>query len=112
MHAARTLLKLRFTIAVLVMAALLLAQWTGLAHSIDHGPIASIHMDASKDVDSEGGSHSCLAFDAAAIADAIVLPPFAVLPIAGAKVLALWAAFTSWEPPPVLHFSSRAPPVS
>lgn len=95
----------------MLMAVLLFAQWIGLAHRIDHGPLASLHMDASDGQEPEA-EHSCLAFDAATVADAIGLPPFATPPIASAKLFALWVAFASWDPPFSPCFSSRAPPVS
>jgi hypothetical protein len=112
MYAARTVPNLRTAVIVLLMVALLFAQWTGLAHRVDHGPLASLHADAKDGSTPDEGSHSCVAFDAAAVADAISIPPFAAPPIAGAKVLALWTAFASWDAPPALPFSSRAPPVS
>lgn len=112
MHAARTTLCLRNTVTVLLMAALLFAQWAGLAHRVDHSPLASLHANAADGSAPEEGNHSCVAFDAAAVADAINLPPFAAPPIAGAKLIALWEAFASWDAPPALPFSSRAPPVS
>lgn len=112
MRAARTFVELRFTVAAMVIAALLFAQWAGLAHRIDHSPLASIHMDAQEEDHDQEYNHSCVAFDAAAVADAIGVPPVAAAPMAGARVLALWVAFASWNPPPALHFSSRAPPLS
>lgn len=110
MPAARTAFESRLAVAILLMAALLLAQWTGLAHRIDHGPLAQLHA-AAEDGDTDG-LHSCVSFDAAAVADAITLPPPHAPLLPGAPVFALWAAFASWDAPPVLHFSSRAPPVS
>jgi len=92
----------------MLVAALLFAQWAGLSHRIDHTPFLSAAADGY-DSDAE---HSCLAFDAAAAADAIHLPPFAAPLLASTHVLALWAAFASWDAPLVLHFSSRAPPLS
>lgn len=112
MHAARTSLKARTVAAILLMAAMLFAQWAGLAHRVDHGPLASLHADAAEDSTSKADSHSCVAFDAAAVADAISLPPLATPLMAGVEVLALWTAFASWDAPLILPFSSRAPPVS
>lgn len=112
MHTARPALNLHTAVAALLMAALLFAQWAGLAHRVDHSPLALIHADAADGSTSKDGSHSCVAFDAAAVADAISLPPFAAPPMAGTKVLAQWTAFASWDAPPALPFSSRAPPVS
>lgn len=112
MPAARSAPGLRTAVTALLMAALLFAQWAGLAHRVDHGPLASLHADSADGSTPEEGSHSCVAFDAAAVADAISLPPFAAPPMTGAKVLALWTAFVSWDAPPALPFSSRAPPAS
>jgi hypothetical protein len=109
MHIARTTPITRTAVTVLLMTALLFAQWAGLAHRVDHGPLASLHADAA---DTEDGLHSCVAFDAAAVADAISVPPIVTPPVAGTRVLALWTAFASWDAPPNLPFSSRAPPVS
>jgi len=109
MYAAPAAANVRTAVAVLLMAALLFAQWTGLAHRVDHSALASLHADAGAP---EDGTHSCVAFDAAAVADAISVPPLATPPMAGTKVLALWTAFASWDAPPALPFSSRAPPVS
>jgi hypothetical protein len=55
-------------------------------------------------------SHSCLAFDAATVADSIHTPPFLLPLLTSAQVLSLWAAFISWDAPLSLCFSSRAPP--
>ena len=110
MPAARTVLPYRPAIAWMLVAALLFAQWAGLAHRIDHGPLAT--QAAAPDGHEPEAGHSCVAFDAAAVADAIHLPPFNARLLTGAKVLALWAAYASWDAPLVLHFSSRAPPLS
>jgi hypothetical protein len=113
MHPARTLPKFRSAVAFALAAVLLFAQWSGLAHRIDHAPLAVIHAqsDLSDDHDTEP-NHSCVAFDAAAVADAIHLPPFVAPLLASTHVLALWVAFNSWDAPLVRHFSSRAPPLS
>jgi len=109
MPAAQAAVQRRAAIAWMLVAALLFAQWAGLSHRIDHAPFMS--AAAADGHDSDAG-HSCAAFDAAAVADAIHLPPFAPPLLAGTRILALWAAFASWDAPPVLHFSSRAPPLS
>ena len=111
MSIARARLNLLYATICALAVALLFAQWTGLAHRIDHAPLSTLHAQSAEEDDS-GLNHSCVAFDAAAVADAIHLPPCAVPILASAKVLALWAAFESWDAPLVLHFSSRAPPLS
>lgn len=113
MHAARTPLTFRTAAAFLLAAALLFAQWSGLAHRVDHSPLADTHAQSGDAEDHDTDSnHSCVAFDAVAVADAIHLPPFAVPLPTSAHVLALWTAFESWDAPLVSHFSSRAPPLS
>ncbi len=113
MPAARTQPKFRSAIAFLLVAVLLFAQWSGLAHRIDHAPLAGVHLHSDEaDRHESGAGHSCIAFDAAAVADAIHLPPFIAPLLASARVLGLWAAFRSWDAPLVRHFSSRAPPLS
>jgi hypothetical protein len=111
MPAARTRQSFRSTVALLLAAVLLFAQWSGLAHRIGHAPLAGMHMQAGE-TDHDDTGHSCVAFDAAAVADSIHLPPFAAPLLTSARVLALWAAFHSWDAPLVRHFSPRAPPLS
>ena len=113
MSVVRTQPTFRSAIALLLAAALLFAQWTGLAHRIDHAPLTGMQAQAGEtDHHDTDVHHSCVAFDAAAVADAIHLPPFIAPLLASAHVLALWAAFQSWDAPLVRHFSSRAPPLS
>lgn len=97
-------------IALLLAVVLLFAQWSGMTHRIEHAPLP--HAAASADEHDSDSDHSCVAFDAAAAADTMHLPPFVAPLLAGAQVLALWAAFRSWDAPLVLHFSSRAPPLA
>lgn len=97
----------------MLAAVLLFAQWSGLAHRIDHAPLVDMHAQADETEHNDtGANHSCVAFDAAAVADAIHLPPFIAPLLASARVLALWAAFRSWDAPLARHFSPRAPPLS
>jgi hypothetical protein len=102
----------RYTIAMLLALVLLFAQWSGMAHRIEHAPLAQAYSALSADEHDSDSNHSCIAFDAAAVADSIHLPPFVAPQIAGTQVLALWTAFLSWQAPLVLHFSSRAPPIA
>ncbi len=94
--------------------ALLLAQWSGLAHRIEHARLqAGITQQADSPGESSSGfHHSCLAFDAAAMADGIHALPLAAPLLNAVRVPALLAAFRSWDAPPVCHFSSRAPPAA
>jgi hypothetical protein len=114
-------------IVLLLTMVLLSAQWMGVKHRIVHArqasaqtpssflapamsavPAAPATPAAAGDIDL---THSCLSFDAATMADAVHAPPFMPLLQASAHVLSLWAAFLSWDAPPSLCFSSRAPPL-
>lgn len=103
----------RNAIAWLLAIAILLAQWVGLMHRIDHAPLQQTHAFASfvaGDDDETDAHHSCVAFDAGAIADTIHVAPFLAHILTNTQVLALWAAFTSWDAPFIPPFSPRAPP--
>ncbi|HVK93858.1 MAG TPA: hypothetical protein VM571_03930 [Noviherbaspirillum sp.] len=105
----------RASIAALLLVAILFAQWSGLHHRIEHAGFAheSLHTSSPPtEKSSTDARHSCVAFDAAAIADTIVIHPYATAPLASAYVLALWTAFDSWNAPLACHFSSRAPPLA
>ncbi|MEN3367056.1 MAG: hypothetical protein V7606_4330 [Burkholderiales bacterium] len=103
-------------IAILLAVALLFAQWAGLSHRIDHGDLQYQLMQLSSatgiadDDQQQHVSHSCAAFDAATVGDSIHLLPFVTPLVTSAHVLALWAAFISWDAPVITHFCSRAPP--
>ncbi|HEX7635650.1 MAG TPA: hypothetical protein VF427_10275 [Noviherbaspirillum sp.] len=97
-------------IAVLLALVLLFAQWCGLSHRIAHAPhLSAIVADDNGDAHAH---HSCTSFDAAAAGDTIHLAPFVAPLLTSAHTLALWAAFISWDAPPVPYFSSRAPPLA
>lgn len=103
------------TITILLVMALLVAQWSGMSHRIAHASFTDLAPHLASLVDAGRADdtqlrHSCVAFDAAAVADSIHAPPFAVTPLAGNHVLALWTAFASWDAPFVRHFPARAPP--
>lgn len=124
-------------IAAMLVIAMLCAQWVGMAHRISHadkvGAMNLLAGDSSANAeenlaaDSSGtaavalpafepqtGSseeaHSCALIDAASLGAGIHSRPFQLLPMPGVQVLALWAAFASWQSPFTCHFSSRAPP--
>jgi hypothetical protein len=109
----------RIVIAIFLAAALLFAQWTGLHHRIAHADLQQLHAHTALNADiayiadtgDKDFEHSCAAFDAATVSDAIHIPPFVAPLITSAPVLALWAAFISWRPPLTTYFSSRAPPL-
>jgi hypothetical protein len=128
-----SLRKSALPIVLLLTMALLFAQWTGLKHRIVHAAMTPLHLQSqpllqsafSSQPDSQRPSslastfgsgsdtdlsHSCLAFDAATVADSIHTPPFLLPLLTSAQVLSFWAAFISWDAPLSLCFSSRAPP--
>ncbi|QAU35372.1 hypothetical protein [Janthinobacterium sp. 17J80-10] len=107
--------------AIVFVAMLLFAQWLGLAHRIEHGrpaqatQLAQVNLPALQG-DSAGYDkaleHNCALFDGAALATALHSPSVSLAVLPGAKILALWTAFASWDAPVLLHFSSRAPPLA
>jgi hypothetical protein len=107
----------RKLIAIVLMMALLCAQWAGQLHRIVHagdshglsGTIASMQADTG-DNTGHDSHHSCSLFDAATLASGIHSAPFDLPFTPDAKVLALWLAFLSWKAPFPCFFSSRAPP--
>jgi hypothetical protein len=106
-------------IAALLLAALLFTQWIGQTHRIAHAgwpPAQVLASDLSgSSAGSDGGNaagHSCAMLDAATLADTLHVPPLCAPVMSGARVLALWTAFASWDAPPALPFLSRAPPIS
>ncbi len=106
-------------LAIALVLALLLAQWSGFNHRVMHGGgQGSAEISAAAFADSapagESGNsahHSCVAFDAAALGATIYCPPFVGPLLPNVHVLALWLAFASWSAPFSSHFLSRAPPV-
>ncbi|MDQ7969034.1 MAG: hypothetical protein REI95_05265 [Oxalicibacterium faecigallinarum] len=99
-------------IALLVLA-LLCAQWAGLHHRIEHAGLISPHVlqtIEAEDNHQPEATHSCILFDGISLADATPLLPVSLPLLPGARVLALWHAFASWDAPLLCHFSSRAPP--
>ena len=103
---------------LLLLCCLLSAQWLGLGHRVAHAGWAAADQAAGETAPGAGKSgdadlrHSCAAFDQATLPALLNTPPYlaALLPAPG--VLALWAAFSSWQQPFSCHFRSRAPPVS
>lgn len=104
-----------YLLTLLLVWALLCAQWSGLKHSIAHagwqGHAAGMAADQpDTKTDPDKRSHSCAAFDAACMADALHTagPPSALLP----QRLRLPAAFAfaSWQALTDLPFFSHAPP--
>lgn len=100
-------------LAIVLMAALLCAQWAGLSHRVAHADGKAAWSALKSQTDSESGKdagHSCSLFDAAALGTGIHTAPFALALLGNVRVLASWTAFVSWNVPFTCHFSSRAPP--
>lgn len=124
-------------VAAMLVIAMLCVQWVGMAHRIGHADrigatrllagglpaaagenlaassqgrdaLASPAFEPQSSSSEEG--HSCALLDAASLGAGIHSRPFQLSAMPGAQVLALWAAFASWQPPFACHFSSRAPP--
>ncbi|MNR80718.1 hypothetical protein D3C72_114440 [compost metagenome] len=108
----------RLCFAALLVVLVLFAQWMGLRHRIEHANWSGLQhssqqlaQDSAASQEYEGDkSHSCILFDGMALADGAPLLPFTAILQTGVQVLALWAAYTSWDAPLLCHFSSRAPP--
>jgi hypothetical protein len=106
-----------YVIALMLTLAMVFAHWQGLAHRIAH---ASQYPAAALDVGANGSAaahqkalpHSCLAYDAATVAPALHTPACTSAALPAVRVLALWAAFDSWDAPFTPYFSSRAPPLA
>lgn len=105
---------------------LLCAQWVGLHHSVAHAgwqahPTRLVRStdagnqrpDLEGKLSSNGDQnkfHSCAAFDAASMADALHAALPIIVPKSPKPRLAQWTAFASWDAPILLSFLSRAPP--
>lgn len=104
-----------FAVTLLLVTALLLAQWSGLAHRVKHATQAvpqqyATQFSEGEEAHDDSPLHSCVAFDAAAIADLLVIVPPTVRAFTVVESWDSLAAFISHEPPLLRHFSSRAPP--
>ncbi|WP_344762308.1 hypothetical protein [Actimicrobium antarcticum] len=103
---------------VLLVLAILFAQWLGEMHRIAHSGLASIpstqeiHTSSIQQLVVHLGdpAHGCAAFDAATLADGINTCAFNLPVLPNLHVLALWIAFDSWSVPFQPNFHSRAPP--
>lgn len=105
----------RIVIALLLTLAMVCAHWQGLVHRIAH---ASQYSTAAADYAANGLAsshqkavqHSCLAYDAATVAEALHTPPCTTAVLQADRILARWDSFDSWDAPFAPYFSSRAPP--
>lgn len=110
----------RLCFAALLVALVLFAQWMGLRHRIEHADWGSIQHHQMEErgtsvaeLEYAGDkAHSCILFDGMALADGAPLLPFSPVLQTSVRVLALWAAYISWDAPLLCHFSSRAPPAA
>jgi len=104
----------QLTWVIAITLSLLFAQFAGQSHRIKHtqwygGTSLQQHAQPQY-ADYDNKNHSCLAFDAATLADTCdAVPPMALL-LEGTHLLAQWIAFISWDAPVTRHFQSRAPP--
>ncbi len=104
--------------AALLVLCLLVSQWAGFSHRIEHADVHTLQadgassLDASQEARNKNYFHSCEAFDAAALGTALQTAPLFLpgLPLAGLPLPS--AAFISWQATLVCHFSSRAPPAA
>lgn len=96
--------------------AMIFAHWQGLSHRIAHAwqypTVSEAVAQGPAGPDQKALQHSCLAYDAATVAPALHTPGCHLAILPSGRVLAQWAAFTSWNAPFTPYFSSRAPPAA
>jgi hypothetical protein len=104
-----------------LVLSLLFSQFAGQRHRIDHtrwlaGITSSANVVAQADF--SGGwagttdaTHSCIALDAATLADGMGCAILPVIPLLGSALLLPGPAFLKWDALFSAHFRSRAPPV-
>ncbi|RZL04497.1 MAG: hypothetical protein EOP36_00340 [Rubrivivax sp.] len=106
----------RTTWAILLAVALLLAQWVGMLHRIDHaGGQVEAQAQSRAEGDYPNGSsaaHSCVVFDGVCLADLLPTALVDLLPARLAHGLPLAADFASWHGRFAGHFQPRAPPAA
>lgn len=111
----------RLCFAAMLVVVVLFAQWMGVRHRIEHADqanaqrlvLAANQITLDTAVEYTGDQlHSCTLFDGMTLADGAPALPFIPLLQTSVQVLALWAAYASWDAPVLLHFSSRAPPLA
>lgn len=110
----------RSVLSTLLLAALLLGQWAGLQHGIEHADskknqflaISPSDLAPSQDEGQPYAKHSCLLFDAASAADSIHAAARGVFLLPATYLTVAWTSCTSWDAPLFRHFSPRAPPLA
>ncbi len=122
-----------YALAIVLIVAILSAQWVGLKHRVVHsgatgfgglsfmtaadGAVASLPSGAllATIVAAKWDDqihHSCAAFEAATLGSMLGSDCFVMPVLPNRHVLAVWIAFASWQPPFTAHFASRAPPTA
>jgi hypothetical protein len=111
--AAPNRMRMIWTLAFVL--SFLFTQFAGQQHRIEHAQWLS---GANPATQFQGGgshypaNHSCVTFDACALAFALGLAIVLALAIAGKHLPATWIARDSWHAPFVHLFLSRAPPAA
>lgn len=99
-------------LATLLLVAVLVAQWAGMVHRIEHALPGAASQLVQVDDDASHVSHSCVMFDGLCLADSLPTAQAAVLLSRAARALSPATAFASWHALLVSHFLSRAPPAA
>jgi hypothetical protein len=102
----------RAVLTLLLVLSMLLGQWVGTVHRIDHaGASSTPGIESVAETDSRYGIwHSCAAFDAATLGDVFASIPAPLLPAFFAGLPPARQLFTSRARSTTCPFSSRAPP--
>jgi hypothetical protein len=103
---------IRLTIALMLAIVVAFAQWAGLQHGVKHAGLQNpFALNVLAEVNEGDAHHSCIAFDAAALADILPLAAGEAPLPTGVRMSATWRPPASWDAPFAHYFSSRAPPV-
>lgn len=103
--------------ALLLAVALLLAQWVGMLHRIDHAgwqadPQAQQSRGEGSSSNGSSVSHSCVVFDGAYLADLLPTALIDLVRVRLAHERPPAVDFASWQGLFFGHFQSRAPPAA
>ncbi|CAN5901246.1 hypothetical protein BH11PSE12_BH11PSE12_09100 [soil metagenome] len=103
----------------ILLPALLLTQWVGMAHRISHASsatgssiyrLSNTSYVANFPFGDDNRLHSCAAFDAATLAECLHSAPLLMAPPASIRPGILLASNKIWLASPPRYFASRAPP--
>ena len=102
--------------ALLLAVALLLAQWVGMLHRIEHAgghltPQAQSRLGSAHS-SSPSVAHSCVVFDGAYLADLLPTNVVDFVAAGTAHVLPPASVFAFWHGLATRHFQPRAPPAA